>query len=60
MSLFYRIKFFTEWIFFNRIKFFEREYNYLFWINNFIWKKKIFTQKNNIFVKVMHIFFLKI
>ena len=51
---------FTEWIFFNRIKFFERGYKYLFWIHNFIWKKKIFTEKNKIFVKIIHIFFLKI
>ena len=45
---------------FNRIKFFERGYKYLFWIHNFIWKKKIFTEKNKIFVKIIHIFFLKI
>ena len=39
--------------FFNRIKFFERGYKYLFSTNTFIWKKKDF-------VKIIHIFFLKI
>ena len=53
---------FTEWIFFNRIKFFDRGYKYLFWIHDFNWKKKkkIFTEKNKIFIKIIHIFFLKI
>ena len=51
--------FFTEWNFFNKIKFFEKGYKYLFWINNFIWKKYIFTEKNKFFVKMIHIFFLK-
>ena len=53
------MNFFTEWNFFNRIEFYERGYKYLFQINNFIWKKKIFTEKNKVFVKIIHIFFLK-
>ena len=40
MRLFYRMIFFTEWIFFKRIKFFERGYKHLFQINNVISKKK--------------------
>ena len=51
---FYRVKFF-----FNRIKCYERGYKYLLWIHNFIWKKKIFTEKNKIFVKIIHTFYLK-
>ena len=51
---FYRVKFFLD-----KIKFFERGYKYLFWIT-FFEKKKIFTGKNNFFLKIIHIFFLKI
>ena len=41
------------------MKFFERGYKYLFWINNFLWKKKIFAEKNKFFLKIIHIFFLE-
>ena len=45
MSLFKQNNFFTEWNSFNTVEFFERGYKYLFWINNFFWKIKIFTEK---------------
>ena len=60
MSLFkqneyyYRVKFL-----FNRINFFETGYKYLFWIHNFIWKKKRVLLRK-IFVKIIDVFFLKI
>ena len=48
------IDFLTEWIFFNRIKLYERECKYLLYF-----EKRIFTEKNKIFVKIIHIFHLK-
>ena len=51
---------FTEWNFSNRIKFFEWDTNIYFEYITLFETKKIFTEKNNIFVKIIHIFFLKI
>ena len=56
MQLFYRMIFLQSEFFLNRIKFFERGYKYLFQINNVISTKK----KKKDFVKIMHIFLLKI
>ena len=47
MSLFKQNEYYyTVKFLFNRINFFETGYKYLFWIHNFIWKKKNFTEKN--------------
>ena len=51
------MNFFTEGIFFNRIKFFGREYKYLFQI--IFLKKKRFLENHIFFLKI-YIFFLKI
>ena len=52
---FYRVKYFLT-----ELNFFERDTNiYVEYITSFE-KKKIFTEKNKIFVKITHIFFLKI
>ena len=52
---FYRVKYFLT-----ELNFFERDTNiYVGYITSFE-KKKIFTEKNKIFVKITHIFFLKI
>ena len=52
---FYRVKYFLT-----ELNFFEGDTNIYFEYITSFEKKKIFTEKNKIFVKITHIFFLKI
>ena len=60
MSLFYKWIFFTEWNFLNRFKFSEREYRYLFQINNLIRKKKRFLLKKKKLFLYWSLFLIKL
>ena len=52
---FYRVKFFLT-----ELNFLKGDTNIYFEYITLFEKKKIFTEKNKIFVKIIHIFFLKI
>ena len=52
---------FTERIFLTELNFLKGDTNIYFeYITLFEKKKKIFTEKNKVFVKIIHTFFLKI
>ena len=54
MSLFNRMNVFTVW------NFFLTELNFLKGDTNIYFKQKLFLKKKNDFVKIIHIFFLKL
>ena len=60
MRLFCRTNFFKSEFFLTELNFLKGDTNIYFEYTTLFEKKRLFTEKNKVFVKIIHIFFLKI